>query len=52
MAENGHTVGDVRKDIELQEWEMARDVLVEITDVHAAPITIREMLTEAEPLGR
>jgi hypothetical protein len=47
VAENGQTVGDVRKDIELQEWEMALDVLIEIADVHPVSITIWEILTEA-----
>ncbi|MFF1400444.1 hypothetical protein ACFVZD_42650 [Streptomyces sp. NPDC058287] len=46
-AENGQTVGDVRKDIELQEWEMVLDVLIEIADVHPVSITFWEMLTEA-----
>ncbi|MFD5574956.1 hypothetical protein [Streptomyces cadmiisoli] len=45
-AENGQTVGDVRRDIELHEWEMALDVLVEISDVHPVPIAFWEMLTE------
>nr|WP_138968353.1 hypothetical protein [Streptomyces sp. YIM 121038] len=47
MAENGQTVGDVRKEIELQEWEMALDVLIEIADVHPVSITFWEMLSEA-----
>ncbi|MFF9813458.1 hypothetical protein [Streptomyces sp. NPDC014006] len=33
VAENGQTVGDVRRDIELQEGEMVLDVLIEIADV-------------------
>ncbi|MGW8327454.1 hypothetical protein ACWGLE_06055 [Streptomyces sp. NPDC055897] len=47
MTENGQTVGDVRKEIELQEWEMALDVLIEIADVHPVSITFWEMLSEA-----
>ncbi len=47
MAENGQTVGDVRKEIELQEWEMALDVLIEIADVHPVSLTFWEMLSEA-----
>ncbi|WP_342746394.1 hypothetical protein [Streptomyces monashensis] len=47
MAENGQTVADVRKEIELQEWEMALDVLIEIADVHPVSITFWEMLSEA-----
>ncbi|WP_331726093.1 hypothetical protein [Streptomyces sp. NBC_01012] len=47
MAENGQTVGDVRKEIELQEWETALDVLIEIADVHPVSITFWEMLSEA-----
>ncbi|WP_346775740.1 hypothetical protein [Streptomyces sp. ADI92-24] len=47
MAENGQTVGNVRAEIELQEWEMALDVLIEIADVHPVSITFWEMLSEA-----
>ncbi|WP_176606782.1 MULTISPECIES: hypothetical protein [Streptomyces] len=47
VAENGQTVGDVREDIERQEWEMALDVLIEIADVHPASVTFWEMLSEA-----
>ncbi|WP_329404358.1 hypothetical protein [Streptomyces melanogenes] len=47
VAENGQTVGDVRKEMELQEWEMALDVLIEIADVHPVSITFWEMLAEA-----
>ncbi|WP_234482308.1 MULTISPECIES: hypothetical protein [unclassified Streptomyces] len=47
VAENGQTVGDVRKEIELQEWEMALDVLIEIADAHPVSITFWEMLSEA-----
>jgi hypothetical protein len=47
VAENGQTVGDVREEIELQEWEMALDVLIEIADVHPVSITFWEMLAEA-----
>lgn len=47
VAENGQTVGDVRKDIELQEWEMVLDVLIEIADVHPVSITFWEILAEA-----
>ncbi|WP_346766351.1 hypothetical protein [Streptomyces sp. CB01881] len=46
-AENGQTVGDVRRDIELQEWEMALDMLIEIADVHPVSVTFWERLTEA-----
>ncbi|MFB7168680.1 hypothetical protein [Streptomyces sp. NPDC056242] len=47
VAENGQTVGDVRREIQLQEWEMALDVLIEIADVHPVSITFWEMLSEA-----
>ncbi|MET9895302.1 hypothetical protein ABZZ47_34865 [Streptomyces sp. NPDC006465] len=47
VAENGQTVGDVRRDIELQEWEMVLDVLIEIADVHPVSITFWEILAEA-----
>lgn len=47
VAENGQTVGDVREEIELQEWEMALDVLIEIADVHPVSVTFWEMLAEA-----
>ncbi|MGA6160915.1 hypothetical protein ACPEIC_47330 [Stenotrophomonas sp. NPDC087984] len=47
VAENGQTAGDVRKDIELQEWEMALDVLIEIADVHPVSIAFWDMLAEA-----
>ncbi|MFH9015325.1 hypothetical protein ACH4C6_28635 [Streptomyces sp. NPDC017943] len=47
MAGNGQTVGDVRKEIELQEREMALDELIEIADIHPASITLWEMLSEA-----
>ncbi|MFD8912640.1 hypothetical protein [Streptomyces sp. NPDC059575] len=47
VAENGQTVGDVRKDIELQEWEMALAMLIEIADVHPVPVGFWEMLAEA-----
>jgi hypothetical protein len=47
VAENGQTVGDVREEIKLQEWEMALDVLIEIADVHPVSITFWEMLAEA-----
>ncbi|WP_367139379.1 MULTISPECIES: hypothetical protein [Streptomyces] len=47
VAENGRTVGDVRKDIELQEWETALGVLIEIVDVHPVTRDFREMLAEA-----
>ncbi|MFD5753455.1 hypothetical protein [Streptomyces sp. NPDC127033] len=47
VAENGLTVDDVRKEIELQEWEMALDMLVEIADVHPVSTTFWEMLSEA-----
>ncbi|MGW3288873.1 hypothetical protein ACWDR3_29960 [Streptomyces sp. NPDC001002] len=46
-ADNGQTVGDVRDDIELQEWELALDVLIEIADIHPAPLAFWEKLTEA-----
>ncbi|WP_342778264.1 hypothetical protein [Streptomyces botrytidirepellens] len=47
VAENGQTVADVRRDIQLQEWEMALDVLIEIADVHPTSITFWEKLAEA-----
>ncbi|MEU9003760.1 hypothetical protein [Streptomyces sp. NPDC048551] len=47
VAENGQTVGDVRRDIDLQEWEMVLDVLIEIADVHPVSITFWEVLAEA-----
>ncbi|MFB7449842.1 hypothetical protein [Streptomyces sp. NPDC056194] len=47
VAENGQTVADVRRDIQLQEWEMALDVLIEIADVHPASIALWEKLAEA-----
>lgn len=47
VAENGQTMADVRRDIQLQEWEMALDVLIEIADVHPASITFWEKLAEA-----
>jgi hypothetical protein len=47
VAETGQTVGEVREEIELQEWEMALDVLIEIADVHPVSITFWEMLSEA-----
>lgn len=47
VAENGQTVGDVREDIQLQEWEMVLGVLIEIADVHPVSITFWEMLAEA-----
>ncbi|MEU5188886.1 hypothetical protein AB0G83_17295 [Streptomyces klenkii] len=47
VAENGRTVGDVRKGIELQEWEMVLDVLIEIADVHPVTRDFWEMLAEA-----
>lgn len=47
VAENGRTVGDVRNEIELQEWEMALDVLIEIADVYPVSRTFWEMLSEA-----
>ncbi|GAA0345341.1 hypothetical protein [Streptomyces blastmyceticus] len=47
VAENGQTAGDARKEIELQEWEMALDVLIEIADIHPVSITFWKMLSEA-----
>ncbi|MFB7668903.1 hypothetical protein ACFC1R_34130 [Kitasatospora sp. NPDC056138] len=47
VAENGQTVGDVRVEIELQDWEMALDVLLEIADVHPVSTVFWEMLAEA-----
>ncbi|MCX5398120.1 hypothetical protein [Streptomyces sp. NBC_00102] len=47
VAENGQTVEDVRGDIELQEWELALDVLIEIADVQPVSGTFWEMLAEA-----
>ncbi|MFC9399259.1 hypothetical protein ACFTWS_40075 [Streptomyces sp. NPDC057027] len=47
VAENGQTVADVRRDIQLQEWEMAFDVLIEIADVHPASIALWEKLAAA-----
>lgn len=46
-AENGQTVGDVCRGIELQEWEMVLDVLIEIADVHPVSVTFWGMLAEA-----
>lgn len=47
VAENGQMVGDIRKEIELQEWEMALDVLIEIAYLHPVSITFWKMLSEA-----
>ncbi|MFD8754611.1 hypothetical protein ACFV0O_27035 [Kitasatospora sp. NPDC059577] len=47
VADNGRTAEDVRGEIELQEWEMALDMLIEIADVHPVSITFWEMLSEA-----
>ncbi|MEV7975009.1 hypothetical protein [Streptomyces sp. NPDC086519] len=47
VAENGQTVADVRRDIQLQEWETALDVLIEIADTHPASVTFWEKLAEA-----
>ncbi|MEU6242745.1 hypothetical protein [Streptomyces sp. NPDC047024] len=47
VAENGQTVGDVRRDIELQEWEMALGMLIEIADAHPVSVGLWKMLTEA-----
>ncbi len=47
MAENGQTVGDVREETELKEWESALDILIEIADVHPASTAFWEMLAEA-----
>ncbi|GAB3945423.1 hypothetical protein GCM10029976_071150 [Kribbella albertanoniae] len=46
-AENGQTVADVREEIRITEWEMALDLLIEIGDVHPAPIAFWELLAEA-----
>lgn len=46
-AENGLTAGDVRGEIELQEWELALDVLIEVADVHPVTTAFWEMLAEA-----
>ncbi len=47
-AENGQTVADVRDDwIRHTEWEMALDVLIEIGEVHPAPIAFWKLLAEA-----
>lgn len=47
VADSGLTVGDVREAVDLQEWEMALDVLIEIADIHPVPITFWEKLAEA-----
>lgn len=47
VAENGLAAGDVRTAIELQEWELALDVLIEIADVQPVSKTFWEMLSEA-----
>ncbi|MFF0204590.1 hypothetical protein [Streptomyces sp. NPDC005017] len=47
MAENGQTVADVREDIQLQEWEMALDVLIEIADARPVSTAFWEKLAEA-----
>lgn len=47
VAENGVTVGDVREDIERQEWEMVLDLLIEIADVHPVHVDFWELLAEA-----
>ncbi|MFE0508425.1 hypothetical protein [Streptomyces sp. NPDC058964] len=46
-AQNGQTVGDVREEIEFQEWETALDVLIEIAEVHPVSTAFWEMLAEA-----
>ncbi|WP_367132664.1 MULTISPECIES: hypothetical protein [Streptomyces] len=46
-AKNGQTVGDVREDIERQEWEMMLDVLIGIADVNPVSSTLWVMLAEA-----
>ncbi|WP_405062305.1 hypothetical protein OG474_11865 [Kribbella sp. NBC_01505] len=45
-AENGRTIADVHDWIRYTEWEMALDVLIEIADVHPAPIAFWALLTE------
>uniref|UniRef100_A0AAU3ID16 Uncharacterized protein n=1 Tax=Streptomyces sp. NBC_01393 TaxID=2903851 RepID=A0AAU3ID16_9ACTN len=47
VAEYGQTVGDVREEIELQEWEIALDVLFDIAEVHPVSVTFWELLSEA-----
>ncbi|MFF3420844.1 hypothetical protein ACFYW9_40315 [Streptomyces sp. NPDC002698] len=47
VAENGVTVGDVREDIEHQEWEMVLDLLIEIADVQPVSVDFWELLAEA-----
>ncbi|MFD7934535.1 hypothetical protein ACFV4T_08360 [Streptomyces sp. NPDC059755] len=47
VAENGQTVGDVREDIGLQEWELVLGVLIEIGDVHPVSVAFWELLAEA-----
>ncbi|MET8826281.1 hypothetical protein ABZX40_34580 [Streptomyces sp. NPDC004610] len=47
MAANGQTAREVRREIGLQEWEMALDALIEIADVHPVSVTFWETLAEA-----
>ncbi|MFE5072597.1 hypothetical protein [Streptomyces halstedii] len=46
-AENGQMVGDVREDIQRQEWEMVLGVLIEIGDVHPVSVDFWELLAKA-----
>ncbi|MFF0410486.1 hypothetical protein ACFYUY_08605 [Kitasatospora sp. NPDC004745] len=46
-AENGLTIADVRRDIELQEWETVLDMLIEIADVRPVSTAFWEKLAEA-----
>ncbi|MFE3270021.1 hypothetical protein [Streptomyces sp. NPDC059215] len=47
VAENGQPVGDVRKDMGRQEWEMVLGVLIEIADVHPVSVDFWDLLAEA-----
>lgn len=46
-AAHGQTVGDAREEMARQEWEPAIDLLMEIGDVHPAPVAFWETLAEA-----
>ncbi|GGX46043.1 hypothetical protein GCM10010341_79780 [Streptomyces noursei] len=46
-AECGMTVEDAREAIELQQWEMALDLLIEIAEVHPVPLALWGMLSES-----
>ncbi|MBW8737042.1 MAG: hypothetical protein JF621_07900 [Streptomyces turgidiscabies] len=47
VVENGVTVGDVREDIERQEWVMVLGLLIEIADIQPVTVHFWELLTEA-----